>query len=911
MSATRPSRGERLAERGYRAVLRLFPSSFLVLYGDDALDTFRDLAADAARRGTATFVRVVLVTYWRALAVALRERFGGHDGKRRLRARGLLGNDQLERLHMIWQDIRFALRGFRRSPGFAVTVVALIALGIGATTIVWSVVDGVMLRQLPYPDAERLVYFDEGAHSVPKLRDWREQVDSVDRLVAVTTDSAAVTGGGEPEQVQVAAVTPGFLELFSAVPLLGRSLVESDFAEPAKVVLLAHGFWVARFGGEPSAVGSTVDIDGEPFEIVGVLHPGFRPPEALVGGGPGMASSRFPGFGGPMMWQPLDEQEELLQDRHVHVLSVAGRLAPGVGLEQAQAQLDAIAERLAAAYPEAETRDDGPSRTPLLPLRDATVGGVGRTLWIFLGAVGMMLLIACFNVASLFLARGTTREREVSVRSALGAGRARIASQMLTESLLLSLCGAALGAATAALGVRALRSLLAEAVPRVTEVAVDWRVLLFVLALALATGVTFGTAPALQASRADSGAALKTASSGGSRRQNRLRSGLVVAEVALALVLLTGAGLLFRSFLALRSVDIGFDADRLVVLGLEVGGHGEEDAPRRARFAPELVTKLEAIPGVSRAAATWVLPFDFTGGARCCWRAPIHRSDRPDDDEPLAMSIHPVTGGYFRVLGVPLVAGRELTDRETEAPTAVVLSRTAARELFGDEEAVGELVRSPGGEFRVVGVVEDFKQWGVATDQGAQMYVPFAAHGGMAPMLSVAIRSTLPLEQVTEPIREAVWSLDPRQPVRRIDAMDDRIAESIATPRFRTLLFGAFAGVAMVLAAAGVYGSLLYTVSQRLREMGIRLALGAGRADVVRLVVRQGLVQVLAGIVLGVAGSMLLARALESLLFEVGATDPLTLASVAAVLAAITLLACWPPARRAATTNPLESLRAE
>jgi putative ABC transport system permease protein len=909
MSASRAPRLARLAERGYRAVLRLFPSSFLVLYGEDAVDTFRDLVADAARRGTAAFIRTVLVTYGRALAVALRERFGGRDDKRRLRARGLVGTDQLERLHMIWQDIRFALRGFRRSPGFAVTVVALIALGIGATTVVWSVVDGVMLRQLPYSDAERLVYFDNGAHTVPKLRDWREQADSFDRLVAVTTDSVAVAGGGEPVQIQAAAVTPGFLELFEAVPLLGRSLVESDFEEPAKVVLLAHGFWVARFAGDPAAVGKTVDIDGEPFEIVGVLHPDFRPPEALVGGGPRMTSSRIPG-GGAAVWQPLDEQDPLLQDRHVHVLSVAARLAPGVELEQAQSQLDTIAERLAAAHPDTEMRDDGPRLTPLVPLRDATVGHVARTLWIFLGAVAMMLLIACFNVASLFLARGTTREREVSVRSALGAGRGRIAAQMLTESLLLSLCGAALGTVTAALGVRALRNVLAEAVPRVGEVAVDWRVLLFVLALALATGVTFGTAPALQASRADSGAALKTASSGGSRRQNRLRSGLVVAEVALALVLLTGAGLLFRSFLALRSVDIGFDADRMVVLGLEVGGHGEKDAPRRARFAPELVTRLEAIPGVTRAAATWVLPFDFTGGARCCWRAPIHRSDRPDD-EPLAMSIHPVTGGYFRVLGVPVVAGRELTDRETEVPTAVVLSRTAARELFGDEEAVGELVRNQREEFRVVGVVEDFKQWGVATDQGAQMYVPFSAHGGMAPMLSVAIRATLPLEQVAEPIREAVWSLDPRQPVRAIASMDDRIAGSIATPRFRTLLFGAFAGVAMVLAAAGVYGSLLYTVSQRLREMGIRLALGAGRADVVRLVVRQGLMQVLAGIVLGIAGSMLLARALESLLFEVGATDPLTLASVAAGLAAITLLACWPPARRAATTNPLESLRAE
>jgi putative ABC transport system permease protein len=897
---------ERAAVRGYRVVLRLFPASFLVLYGEDVLETFRDLVAGAGRRGAAALVRAALATYWRALGVALRERLGAASERRRDAGSGrgrrrLLPERFEERLLMIWQDVRIALRGFRRSPGFALTVVALVALGIGATTIVWSVVDGVVLRELPYPEAERLVYFDRGAHSVPKLNDWRQQAKSFDRLVAVTTDSAAVTGDGPPEQVDVAAASHGFLELFGAVPLLGRTLVEGDFVEPGSAALLSHGFWVERLGADPAAVGGKIDLDGEPVEVVGVLHPRFRPPEALL-----FASS-------PAVWLALDERQPELQERNVHVLSVTGRLAPGVDLEQAQAEIDAIAERLAVAYPDAESRSGEPEPTPLRLLHEATVGEVGRTLWVFLGAVAMMLLIACFNVASLFLARGTTREREVSVRSALGAGRTRIAAQMLTESVLLSLTGAALGAGLAALGVRAFRNLVGDEMPRAAEVGVDWRVLLFVLVLALATGAAFGTAPALQASRADGGAALKTASSGGSRRQNRLRSTLVVAEVALALVLLTGAGLLFRSFLALRSVDIGFDADQLVAVGLEVGGFGEEDAPRRVRFAPALVERLEAIPGVSRAAATWVLPFDLTGGGTCCWRTWMRRVGQ-EDAEPPSVMVHPVTAGYFRVLGVPLLAGRELADDETEEPMPVVLSRTAAQELFGEaepSEAVGEIALLQGNDCRVVGVVEDFKQWGVDADQGAQVYVPFAAHGGMAPMLAIAVRTTVPLDQVAEPIRQAVWSLDPNQPVRRIATMDERIAGSIATPRFQMLLFVSFAGVAMLLAAAGVYGSLLYTVSRRLREMGIRLALGAGRADLVRLVVRHGLLHVMAGIVFGVVGAVLLSRALESLLFGVGATDPLTLASVAAGLAAVTLLACWPPARRAATANPLESLRAE
>jgi putative ABC transport system permease protein len=799
---------------------------------------------------------------------------------------------------MIWQDIRVALRGFRRSPSFAVTVVALVALGIGATTTVFSVVDAILLRPLPYPEADRLVYFDRGDFSLPKLRDWREQAHSFDRLVAATTDSVAVTGGVSPLQTTAAQVTPGFLELFGVRPLLGRTLVSADFKESASVVVLAHGFWVDRFGADSGALGRSVQIDGRPREIVGVLQPGFRPPEALVGAE-------------VSLWAPLDERDPFYENRNRHVLQVAGRLAEGTSLEDAQAEMDAIGDRLARSYPELEADDKGArEEVPLGPLRRATVGQARRALLVFLGAVAMMLLIACANVASLFLARGTTREREVSLRSALGAGRGRIAAQLLIESLLLSFAGAVLGVVLALGGVRAFHAYQSDALPRAAEVAVDLRVLAFSFLLAMAIGVAFGTAPALQAARSDASATLRAPNSGGSRRNFRLRSALVVTEVALALVLLTGAGLLFRSFLELRSVEVGFSTENLAVLHLETGAFSEDETERRSRFGSDLVEKLRAVPGVTRVAATWVLPFDMFGGSYCCWRGRFEPPGAPGG-EPVAVTLHPVTAEYFRVLGVPLLRGRELADDEPERPMPAILSRSAERELFGGADAVGQLVRGREDEYRVVGVVEDFKQWGADEDPGPQMYLPWKDLGGQVPLLAVALRSSLPLDQVAEPIRRAVSSLDPNQPVSDIATMSAQISDSMAGPRFRTLLFGVFAGLSVLLAAAGTYGSLLYTVSQRLREMGIRLALGAARADLVRLVVKQCLAQVLTGIALGTAGALWLAQSLEGFLFGVGSADPLTLVAVAAGLAAVTLLACWPPARRAATANPLESLRAE
>ena len=900
----RASALSRVAERGYRLVLRLFPAGFVVLYGEDLLETFRDVIACAARRGKPALVRAVIVTYVRAVLVALGERFGAAESRgrgtrrRRRSAAAWLPRRLEERPHMIWQDIRIAVRGFQRSPVFAVTVIALVALGIGATTTVFSVVDAILLRQLPYPDADRLVYFDRGSFSLPKLRDWREQAKSFDHLVAATSDSVAVTGGGSPLQTTAAQVTPGFLDVFGVQPLLGRTLLQADFEESAAVVLLAHGFWVDRFGADAEVLGRSVQIDGEAREIVGVLQPGFRPPEALVGSE-------------VSLWSPLDERDPFFEDRHLHVLQVAGRLADGVELEAAQAEMDAIGDRLASAYPDHEADDKGARKAvPLGPLHRATVGQARRALLVFLGAVAMMLLIACANIASLFLARGTTREREVSLRSALGAGRGRIAAQLLTESLLLSLAGAVLGVVLALGGVRAFHALQSDSLPRAAEVAVDLRVLVFSLLLAVVIGIAFGTAPALQAARSDVGSTLRTTGSGGGRRQFRLRSALVVTEVALALVLLTGAGLLFRSFLHLNSVEIGFSAENLTVLHLETGAFGEDESERRARFGSDLVERLEAVPGVTRVAATWVMPFDLFGGSYCCWRGRFAPPSAPDG-EPVAITLHPVTSEYFRVLGVPLLRGRELEDEELERPMPAILSRSAERELFGEADAVGQLVRGREDEYVVVGVVEDFKQWGADEDPGPQMYLPWKQFGGEVPLLAVALRTSVPLERVAEPIRGAVASLDPNQPVSEMATMSSQISESMAGPRFRTLLFGVFAAVAVLLAAAGTYGSLLYTVSQRLREMGIRLALGAARGDLVRLVVRQCLLQVLAGIALGVAGALLLARSLESFLFGVGSTDPLTLAVVAAGLAAVTLLACWPPARRAATANPLESLRAE
>ena len=962
MSASSPTgqatTGDRFTERVYRLLLAALPAD-LAPGADEMASTYADLAAairrDAGRVGgsiagrtptprrssagprdtgrvggtvggsvAASVAELALlarcaVGLARCVVAARTETWMRSRGVERAAASAPAGRRSRSEQgagEMWTNDLSYAIRSLRRKRGYAAGVVLLVALGVGTVTAVFSVMDAVLLRALPYPDAERLVFFGQPAHSGPKFHDWSEKLSAVTELAAAWAEPVALTGVGEPVRVNEARVNDGFFDLFAAAAVNGRLLDGGDFTPGSRVVVLGHELWQSHFGGDPAIVGRAVTIEGEPHDVVGVMARRFRPPEALVG-------DRVD------LWVPLDFTGELFQDRHVHVLQVAGKLPPAVALETAQAEADALAAALAEQFPESERQRNGTAReVPLVNLHEATTGEIGRALTLLLTAVSAMLLIACANVAALTLARASGRERELSLRSALGASRGRVASLLLVESLLLALAGGAAGIGIAALALRAFRAWAPSDIPRFGEVAIDWRVVAFALALSLLTGLLFGVAPALRSARADVASALREQGSGPSRRKQRLRSALVVVQVALALALSVGSGLLFHSFLRLRAVELGFEPDRVARVKLQLGRlEREEDGEAwRRQFAETLLDQVAALPGVEASALGWSLPFDFVGGSRCCWRSGFSPTSRPEggEQEPVAAMINPVTPDYFRVLGVPMLEGRGLepADDDAELP-AIVLNRELAERLFPEGGAVGSTVArgdrsslSPDGmgpdtTLRVVGVVADFRSWGLDQEAETGAFVSYRRFGARAPLLSLAVRSSLPLDTLSESLRRTIWQIDPNLPIESISELEQRISSSIAVPRFYAGLLLAFAALALSLAAAGIYGSLVYSVGQRVREMGVRVALGAARHDVVRLVVAQGLAQVAAGLALGLVVVLFTARLLESALFGIESHDPWALAISSLVLAAVALLACWLPARRAAATDPVTTLRAE
>jgi putative ABC transport system permease protein len=912
MEPSRNSAGnaDRLSLRCYRRCLRALLPAELEPGAEEMAQTYADLAAAASRTGGAgAELRVLggavagLVRC--AAAENMERRRAEREAARRVaawrRARSRQGA-----VAMWTRDVGHAVRSLRRRRGFALGVMLLVGLGVGTVTAVFSVVDAVLLRALPYPEAERLVYFGHPAHSGPKLRDWRERLDTVEGVAGAWVEPVALTGVGAPVRVREARVTDGLFELFGASAAQGRLLAPGDFVPAGRVAVLGHELWQSQFGGDPDIVGRSIAIEGEPHDVVGVIDRRFRPPEALTG-------DRVD------LWVPLDLAAPMFAQRNIHVLQVAGRLAPAVGVDAARAEVDALTAALAAEFPESEARRDGSvPEQPLSSLHEATTGGVGRTLYLLLAAVSAMLLIACANVAALALARANGRERELSLRSALGASRRQVGSLLLAESLLLALLGGVLGVALAALALRAFRLFAPSDIPRFGEVAIDWRVVVFALALSVLTGLLFGVVPALRSARAHLAASLREQGSGPGRRKQRLRAALVVMQVALALALSVGSGLLFHSFLRLRAVELGFDPARVTRVALQLGRlqEGEAGEQRRRQFADALLERISALPGVDSAALGWSLPFDFVGGSRCCWRTGLADAARPPENErdAEAAMIHPVSSDYFRVLGVPLLEGRGLEDADGDQESlAVVLGRELAERLFPDGGAVGATVVDGRGSLRlrVVGVVADFRTWGLDQEIESGAFVSYRSFGGRAPLLSLAVRSELPLETLSESLRRAIWDLDPDLPIESITELEQRIAGSIAVPRFYSTLLLVFAALALGLAAAGIYGSLLYAVGQRVREMGVRLALGAARGDVVRLVVAQGFAQVAIGIALGLGLVIAGGRLLEGTLFGITSSDPWSLAAASAVLSGVALLACWLPARRAAATDPVKTLRAE
>jgi predicted permease len=892
-----------LAVRLYAQVTRLLPSEPGGGYADDATTLFEELHADAVRQhgwiaGWTLWARSTALL----IVCVIRERSetGGGTGRGR-------GGDPMG---TVVQDIRYGVRTLAKRPAFAMTTIVILGVGIGATTAIFSVVDTVVLRPLPYPDAGGLVRFTRGSHSYPAFRAWLA-MSSFESLAATRDYDVALTGGGTPLRLRAVAVSPDFFRMFGGAPHLGRLFDSGDYPGDRSVAVLDPGLWQRYWGGDPGVVGRTIVVDGKPAVVIGVLDPRFRTPEIETGNQVDI-------------WLALDDGGVSANDHDYHELGVVGRLAPGVSLEVAQAEVDAQQQAFAERFPsDYVTRAGVIAEVPLVLLREATVRQVSSTLLTLLGAVGLLLLIACANVANLFLAHGTARTREMSLRAALGATRVRLAGQVLTESVLLALAGGALAVVLAFGGVELFARFSPGEIPRIDTLAVDVRALAFSALIATLTGILFGVLPAVQAMRADVNDALKDRSQAftASRGGRRLRSGLVVAEIALAMVLVTGAALLMRSFVARVQVDPGFDTAGLVVVPLRLGA--EDDDPgaasswtgaERLQFIEGLLERARALPGTRSAAAAWTTPFRTTGGGRCCTIARIVGDPAlVDEARPFRMVIHPVTPDYFGTLGAPLASGREFTAADRDAEVAVV-NRPTARLLFGREDVVGRTLtvgESGSLTLEIVGVAEGVHHWGPTEGVEEAVYVPYARLGTRFDELEVLVRTDSDTETAAAALRDAIWALDASLPVPEVTTMERRISASAATPRFLTALLVGFGAGALLLACGGIYGSMLYTVGQRRREMGIRLALGAAGTDVVRLVLRYGVALAVAGVALGTLAGLSISRVMEGLLWGIEPTDPSTFAAVAVSLGSAAVGAALMPAWRAGRTDPVQTLKAE
>jgi predicted permease len=805
----------------------------------------------------------------------------------------------------LWQDLRYGLRVLWKNPGFTVVAVLALALGIGANSAIFSVVNTVLLRPLPYRDPERLVmvWEDRSKQGYPRdtpapanFIDWRDQNQVFEGMAAIASQSFNLTGAGEPERIDGKRVSASLFPLMGVEPLVGRTFTpEEDQPGANRVVVLSHGLWQRRFGSDRKIVGQPLTLNGESFMVVGVMPPHFRFPARE-----------------DELWVPIAFSPQAAAARGSHYLQVIARLKPGVTLEQARAEMETIAARLMQQYPNTNTNVGA----ALVPLHEHLVGDIKPALLVLLGAVGFVLLVACANVANLLLARAAGRQKEIALRVALGASRARLIRQFLTESLLLAALGGVVGLLLSLWGVNALKAFIPENISQAQAVAVDARVLGFTLLVSLLTGLIFGLAPATQASSFNLNETLKEGGrdSASGSRGNRIRGLLVITEVAVSLVLLIGAGLLINSFLRLRGVDPGFRADNLLTMRVVLPEMKYPDQPRRTAFYAELVRRLEALPGVQSAAVTNWIPLVRQGDSL---GITIEGQPAPAPGQNPSAVTRVVSPHYFRTMGIQLTRGREFVEQDTaDSPRVVVISETMARRFWPGEDPLGKRLTTggPAGApipwMEVVGVVKDVRQMELTADPKPQMYVPFTQPVFFRPS-HLVVKTDVEPRTLATAVRKAVWEIDKDQPVSNVSTMEDVLSESIARQRFSMLLFGIFAALALILAAVGIYGVMSYSVAQRTREIGIRIALGAQRGDVLRLAVGGGLKLVLIGVVLGLAAAFALTRVMTSLLFGVSATDPATLVVISLVLISVAVLASYIPARRATKVDPMVALRYE
>jgi len=807
-------------------------------------------------------------------------------------------------------DLRYAARTLAKTPGFALVIVLTLALSIGANSAIFSVIDGVLLQPLPYPQADRIVRIFFSSHTFPKfpmnpldLRDVRARNRSFGVIAGITRDDHQLSGVGRPERLTAFAITAGYFRMLGIHPALGREFTtEDELPARGKQVILSDRIWRTRFGADRQILGRTILLDDAPFTVVGVMPPVAHPGNEYHAVADGDTVD---------VWTPFTFHED--NGRGSHFAEVFARLKPGVTLAQAQADMDAQVAQLAREHP-GTTRG---WRALVLPLYQELVGPIRRMLLVLLGAVGLVLLIACANSANLLLARATARQREIAVRAALGAGRSRLVRQMLAESLLISLLGGALGAGMAVGGVRALVALLPADFPRATDIHVNAAVFAFTFLIALATGLLFGVAPAMQAARTDLQQVLREGGRGSTAgaRQLHLRDVLLVGEVSLACVLSIGAGLMLRSFVNILHTDPGFRPERVMTASISLPDAKYQKPKDKIGFYIRLKRHLGALPGVRAAGLGSDLPWtgydDNISGFTIEGR-------QPPPGQQFHARYHAASEDYFRALGIPLVRGRFFTPHDDlSASPVIIINRIMARMYWGSEDAaVGGRITfedhpKPADWFTVVGVVGDVKDRPNSAAATPAIWWPLLQTPFGFPEMAIVVRAPRDPAQIAAAVRGAVQSIDPELAVADLKQMDEVAGKTFSTPRFALFLVGLFAVLAGLLAAIGIYGVISYSVTQRTHEFGLRMALGARPADVVRQVVGQGVRLAAVGIVLGLAGALALGRLLRSLLYHVGAADPLTFVLVAVCAVAIAAIACYVPAWRATMADPMAALRAE
>jgi predicted permease len=805
---------------------------------------------------------------------------------------------------IFWQDIRYGLRMLAKRPAITLIAVITLALGVGANTAIFSVVDAVLLRPLPYKQPDRLVFLSEESQQVPGMsismadfNDWRATNTVFENMAPYSPNSAILTGNGETESLQVRQITAGLFPTFGIQPILGRALTpEDDKVGAAPVVLLGDGFWARKFARDPNVIGKQLTLDGVSYSVIGVL-----PSSKFHGSWP-----RYSVF--TSLWR----QEDVLggeanRSSHPGIYAVA-RMKPGVTLEQARNEMNGIAARLQKEYPKSNT-GIGVTVDSVL---NAYVGTIRPALLVLMAAVGFVLLIACANIANLSLARTTERNRELAVRTAMGASRFRLMRQLLTESMLLALIGGALGLFVAYSVTNAVSKISTSSVPRVDTVSIDGGVLLFTLGISLVTGLFFGLFPAWHASRTDIGETMKEGGRSGTAGagKKRVRSILVVAEVSISLVLLVGAGLMIKSFYRVLQADPGFNSTGVLTAQFSLPSSQYKDAAARRQFEKQLEAKLESIPGVQAAG----LKQPLMGGSQTGFM--IEGQPKPDPGKGPSTDISRITPGALEAMGVPLLQGRYFTAADNENSESVcIVDTTMAQTQWPGKNPIGEHVAVSGKNndpndpdwMKVVGVVAHTKNYGVDQPSRVETYRPIAqspTSGG-----NVVLRAQNNPASLAGPARDAMLSIDANVPLSQVQELGDIVDQNVAPRRLSVLLLSAFAALALLLSAVGIYGVMSYMVTQRTQEIGVRIALGAQRGDVMRLVLQNGMALLLAGLGIGLAGAFALSRFLQSLLFEVKSTDIMTFASVPFLLAAVAFVACYLPARRATLVHPVVALR--